>query len=714
MLNLDEIIEGIERKSRKPDESELRKLPDRIAVVHGRLSDPHQVRDSRESVREIAVQLGRAIEDGYETALDPAGVEDWLEKIRRGAVQPGILRDGKVIVNCLGLGISGSLPEEKRPDLVLDFELLEKGELGAIYVTEGANRLSRDPDFLVSAKLLKLMKDSNCKLRTSYEVLSPCIERDWEIIHREFERGAEELKELHKRLYHRKELRATRGEFVGEPIPPGFILPITGRKANGEYQFGKMEPYPPHAAIDVRIFQEYIKHRGSKLKTALALADVTFPPFPPELAYMERYSALRSCPRTPAGYRITPSTVKGLVSNLKLIGVWRWGDIVKVNNHEPVVPEDLFLTAYELALARAKPKGRAVYYEPMEWSGLLWCCNHDNPALVSSYSAGGVYRCKRDYGAALGHICLNIEKRFIDEPLTTEVLRQLDFTPCAEEVLGQLENQAVQGKLAAARYRQEITELERKLENLKQYLGCGDKHREETYWQQYTSTEQKLKELSNKPVLEKTITTVDIDTVKQFLLNLPGKWQNYSSTVRNRLLKLLIEKVELRHDAKTIEATVYWKTGFCQRVIIQRARATFNQESSWTDDENKLLEALWRNAPLTAVQEALPERTLSAIRNHARRLGLKRQRKTNPAKLRRRWTKQEEKQAKALYESGTPFSEVAMKLNRTQAAIVQRAASKKWHRPSGERSKKKPVVWKTADQDFKGLQEESSPILTPS
>jgi hypothetical protein len=74
MLNLQEIISSIERKSRKPDEDELRKLPDRIAVVHGRLSDTQQVRDSRESVREIAVQFRRAIEDGYETGLDPAAV----------------------------------------------------------------------------------------------------------------------------------------------------------------------------------------------------------------------------------------------------------------------------------------------------------------------------------------------------------------------------------------------------------------------------------------------------------------------------------------------------------------------------------------------------------------------------------------------------------------------------------------------------------------
>jgi hypothetical protein len=712
MISLNDIIESIEKKSRKPDENELRKLPDRIAVVHGRLSDTQQVRDSRESVREIAVQLGRAIEDGYKTNLDPAMVEGWLEKIRTQVIKPDILRDGQVIVNCLGLGVSGSLPEEKRPDLVLDIELLEKKQLGAIYVTEGANRLSRDPDRLVSAKLLKLMKDSNCKLRTSYEILSPCIERDWEIIHQEFERGAEELKQLNKRLFHRKELRANRGEFVGEPIPPGFILPITGRKANGEYLFGKMQPYPPHAAIDVRVLQEFIRCRGSKLKTALALAEVTFPSFPPDLVYMERYSALRNCPATPAGYRITPATVKGLVTNLKLIGVWRWGDTIRVNNHEPVVPESLFLTAYELALARAKPKGRAIYYEPMEWSGILWCCKHEKPAILSSYSSGGVYRCKRDYEVARGRICLNIEKRFIDEPLTTAVLRQLDFTPFVEEVLERLEIEAEQEKLVTSQNRHEIDELERRLESLKQYLGCGDKQREEIYWQQYQSTEKRLKELLNNPVTERTMADVDINMVRQFLVDLPNKWRNYSSTVRNRLLKLIIAKVEIRHDANAIEATVYWKTGFHQQVIIQRAKAVFNQDSIWSDEEDKLLETLWPDASTETLLKSFPKRTWSAVRNHAQHLGLKRMKKPESSMMRHHWTKQEETQARALYEKGTPVSEIALKLH--QAAIEQHAKAGKWNRPSWFKQRKKPVIWKIAEQNFKGFQEESSQYFSPS
>jgi hypothetical protein len=374
----------------------------------------------------------------------------------------------------------------------------------------------------------------------------------------------------------------------------------------------------------------------------------------------------------------------------------------------------LFFTAYEIALSRAKPKGRAVYHEPMEWSGLLWCCNHDEPALVSSYSSGGVHRCKRDYDSARGRICLNIEKRFIDEPLTTEVLRQLDFTPFTEEVLEQLETEAERGKLATARSRQEIAELERRLESLKQYLGCGDKQREEIYWQQYQSTDEKLRQLQSNPVTEKAIADIDIETVKQFLINLPVKWKNYSPSVRNRLLKLIIEKTELRHDAKTIEATVFWKTGFRQQIVIQRARAAFSEDNLWTDKEDKILETLWPNSSLEAVLEALPKRTLSAVKNHARCLGLKRRRKPDSATIQHRWTKLEQSQTRKLYEGGASVPEIALKLNLTPASIVQHAKAGKWNRPPWAKQRKKPVIWKVMEQNFKGFQSEPSQKHFPS
>jgi hypothetical protein len=57
---------------------------------------------------------------------------------------------------------------------------------------------------------------------------------------------------------------------------------------------------------------------------------------------------------------------------------------------------------------------------------------------------------------------------------------------------------------------------------------------------------------------------------------------------------------------------------------------------------------------------------------------------------------------------GVSFWEIAIQLNRTQAAVTQRVTTGKWKRPSWAAGKKKPVVWKTADQDFKGFQEAAS------
>lgn len=706
MRTIEEILSTRTRRRQRPNEEELRRLPDRKAVIQGRLSGFTQVRESKESVREIASLVALAKHDGYKTGLDLADVERWLEKIQGEIIPPGLLEDGEVIVNCLGLGVSGTLPEMKRPDLTVTMELLKKGELGAIYVTEGANRLSRDPDRVVSSTLLKLMKDTNCKLRTPSEVLSPRIERDWEIIHDELEEAAEELKRMQKRLHRRKVQKAGRGEFVGEPIPAGFVLPIVRRRPNGKYEFGKMQPYPPHAEVDVQILREFVRQRGSKLKTVQALGDLTYPHFPEELAYMERLSVLRVCRKTPTGYAISRKLVEGLATNPKLIGVWLWGDGDPIpDHHDPAVPKDLFIAAYELATRQGKPKGRAVHHEPLEWAGILWCCNHPGPEPVSSHPGKGEYCCQRDYLNGRGAICLNIQHRFIDEPLTAEVLRQLDFTPYAGEVLANLEAEAVAGKVEETQRQREVAELERRMENLKAYLGCGDPSREEVYWEQFNNTKQQLEALRAKPNPKRTVVAADIERVRDFLAGLTHNWDTYPRTLRNQLLSLLIDRVELRHRGLLIDASIIWKAGFEQHVAIRRPMARGSRDKRWTEEEQRLLSMLWPSSSEEVLQAVLPGRTWRAITNHAHYRSLKRQRTPVSGDCHRPWVPGEEAKAKALYEAGTPVDVIVAQVDRTRDAILNRAADKGWKRPASAKWKKAQVTWEA--DNLKVLQGQS-------
>ncbi len=698
MLTIDEIVAREKTLSKKPDVDELRRLPDRMAEIHGRLSGWNQVKTSEESVREISVLVALAKQDGYRSGLEPVKVEKWLADIQARRTPPDVLVDGEIIVNCLGLGVSGSLPEEKRSDLAPTMDQLKKGALGVIYVTEGPNRLARDPDMVVPAVLLKLMKETNCKLRTPREILSPRIERDWESIRAGFEQGAGELKVMQIRLQDRKARKAARGEFVGEPIPAGFILPILDRKPTGAYQYGKMEPYPPHADVCTRILQEYERQRHSPTNTVRALRGLTLPLFPPDLRYMERLSSLRACRRTEAGYHITPAVVRGVATNLKAIGVWKWGrnerKVIIRDNHSPAVPKDLFLRNYEPGSGSGKPRGRAINHEPLEWDGLLWDYNHPDPYPVSSLASCGEYRCHRDYRDVVArHLCLSITSRFLDEPLTAEVLSQLDFTPFAQKVLSELQDRASDDVLQVSSYKRRIAGLERKLSNLKSYLGGDDRAMELIYQEKIRATLSELDELRTAGVPKKAIAVGDIEEIRNFLKGLPDKWRTYPRGLRNRVLKHLVAEVQLRHDLKCINALIVWKAGLQQPVIIPRPAARGSRDKRWTEPEKKALETLWPSSDRKAIEAALPDRTWDAITAHAHRFGLKRPRKATRGWECRPWSPDEEVRVRSLYEGGIAMQDMVAQLNRTENSIVNRAKQKGWRRPASAKWKRAEVTW---------------------
>ena len=250
----------------------------------------------------------------------------------------------------------------------------------------------------------------------------------------------------------------------------GFYLPIETQDRSGRYRFGKMVPYEPHACIVNRILQEFISRR-SPFDTLRALKGVTFPFFPPDLAYMESRTALRPCPKTPDGYAITLDLIYGLAQNLALIGVWVYGDIVIEGNHDAIVPEALYWEAYEIANS-AKPRGRAAYHEPLPFDGLLRCANHGELQHISAHNGDKTYVCANEYRRGnQSRICLHITHQVIDTSVMSEVLAQLELTPYAEEVLAKLEAEAAEGKLEDTRRKRHQAELEATLANLRANLG---------------------------------------------------------------------------------------------------------------------------------------------------------------------------------------------------------------------------------------------------
>ena len=682
MITIDDILRAEKTKHIKPSDSEedLRHLPYKNAFIYGRISSPKQVKEHYESVRAIALLVDIAKKDGYNTALTSAAVEDWLADIKNGKAEYDTREDGEVTIDIRDLRLSGRLND--RPGLDHLQQSIQDGHTGAVYVTEGVSRLSRDDDGITGPSLLKLFRKHNCRVRTRRKIFNPRIQHDRELLEEDFRDARKESKTMDIRLYQGRRDKAAEGKYVGGPVPPGFIVEILDTKPSGCRVYGKLQPYPPHAEIVMKILREYIKQGFSRMKTHHALNGLKYPLFSTDVEYMEHLSSLRKAMRTEDGYLISPAMIRLLALNVKLIGIWTWGDTeLRRDNHDAIVPADLFLEAYEGAMKSGKPRGKGIIHEPLEWNHLFYCCNHDISVRISGHPAKGAYRCESDYVQGRGPTCFDIAAHYLDEPLTASVLRQLDFTSFSEEVLSQMEENYSHTNLEAEQRNKEVITLEKRLENLKLCLGYGDKKYDEDHCEQIDKTRLRLTELRSRPLPEKIVTVANYNLVRNFLNGLPEKWGTYSRTLRNRLLQLIIDHVDIRHDGQAIEATIHWKTGQSQVLSIRRARAKGNLKNRWTNPEIELLKMLWSDSSKEAIRVALPDRTWRAIADKAVQKKLKRTASQSRGSPRRHWELDDERDAKQLYESGASILDISMQLARTQSAILQYAWEKGWLRP---------------------------------
>jgi len=182
--------------------------------------------------------------------------------------------------------------------------------------------------------------------------------------------------------------------------------------------------------------------------------------------------------------------------------------------------------------------------------------------------------------------------------------------------------------------------------------------------------------------------------VREFLKGLPKNWNTYSSSLRNRLLKLIIETVEIR-GSDDIEAVIYWKNGFQQKVIIHRATSNSRLENRWIKDEDRLLRMMFPSSPADTLTNALPGRNLKAITLRARRLNLMRKRgRKLPL---RHWTEEDDRQLELYYQEGMNYREIAAKLGRSESSITSRIRDKGLNHSRIDTRKQKPIDWEYYD-----------------
>jgi len=89
---------------------------------------------------------------------------------------------------------------------------------------------------------------------------------------------------------------------------------------------------------------------------------------------------------------------------------------------------------------------------------------------ISGHGSEGKWACDRDYHNGTGPVCLDIDHRIIDEPLTKEFLKCLDLSSHATAVLDEVQNRTLVADDEQIRRKREESQLKSRLSNLENYL----------------------------------------------------------------------------------------------------------------------------------------------------------------------------------------------------------------------------------------------------
>jgi hypothetical protein len=239
-----------------------------------------------------------------------------------------------------------------------------------------------------------------------------------------------------------------------------------------------------------------------------------------------------------------------------------------------------------------------------------------------------------------------------------------------------------------------------RIKQLRNYLGSTDAAKEETYWSLIKETQVQMEQLRAQPLPSSLGASLNVRLVRNLMACLKTDWGQFSAIVRNQLLQLFLERVELRITKKCVEATVIWKVGLRQSLVIERPEFRGGVKTAWSEDEKEILRQLWPAATKSEIAAALPKRSWKGINSMAFKLGTSRIWIHPAPDVCRHWTEDEDARLKQIYGCGRPLLEIAESLGRSLAGVACRLRIKGLSRPMP--SRKAIPIWHLKEDNLVG------------
>jgi DNA invertase Pin-like site-specific DNA recombinase len=302
--------------------------------------------------RPIAVyyrQSSEAQVGNISTTLQTVDMVEHLEKL-------GWLRERIIMVD-LDRGISGTKGIKERPGMSTIFDLIEHGEIGAV-ASQDVDRFFREMAQIETNIFIEACRQHNVLVLTPtfvYDFAHPTQGRFHIQMFREQVQRAADYLEFHirGRLVKARNYRTERGYYTGRKMAAGFMVDRRETLPDGTRNpdFCKYVRFDPWADVTLAIFSLFRENEGNLDETWHQL-DAEGPGYPDVTADMipegfQWRSHLTR--RSPITGQLVPSAfgLKYMLTNVAYIGHWVHKQVVvSWNNHEAIIPLDLFLYAY--------------------------------------------------------------------------------------------------------------------------------------------------------------------------------------------------------------------------------------------------------------------------------------------------------------------------------------------------------------------------------
>ncbi|GAB5493719.1 MAG: hypothetical protein Phog2KO_39340 [Phototrophicaceae bacterium] len=280
-------------------------------------------------------------------------------------MQQGWVRDQIIMID-MDAGVSGTKKIDERPGMSYLYNLIENNEIGLV-AAQDVDRFFRDVTQIQTNIFIDACKRNNVLVLTPtfvYDFAHPSQGRyHMQMFRDQAQRAADYLEyHINGRLMKARDYLKERGIWTGRSVAIGYMVDqrekLPDGSANPDHR--KYVPFQPYADVVLAYFNLYHEKNRNLSKTWQHIYDHG-PYFPEdvEAPLGFRSDIIIKTRGKSGGLMSSYHGLRYMLTNIAYIGHWAYRGVVEQwHNHVPIVPDDLFMYAFN-ALSKTDFFGEA-------------------------------------------------------------------------------------------------------------------------------------------------------------------------------------------------------------------------------------------------------------------------------------------------------------------------------------------------------------------